>query len=602
MAKEENLRVNIIADKKKLDQGLNEAQSKIKGFAQAAMKAFVALGAAMGVRQLLKFGSESTKLADQQLQNERKLLVALNNRRDAQQRLILQAQQLQKKTRFGDEATIEAQGLLAVLGLTEDQIKSLTPLIQDMATGLGLDLKTASTLVGKSITTTTDALSRYFGTGLEGVIGQSQRAAVLTDTLTTKFKGQAQAMAETGRGPVVQLTNAWGDYREMIGGKVLPIINRLAKAATRTLENMTKESMLLLQQKTRLNTIVESITAVNITNDVRNDLIKQLRDQYPDFLESLTDETTTNETLVKRLKEVNQQYDQRIKLAIQQELITRKSKEIADSIEKEISLRQQLSAQENQLQRTQKLISQSPVASQELLRAQQFHINQIDRINKGIEKQQRVRERLNETIQETTALIGSYNAPDATPTGPEPNIGANIIQNPPLEKIESLKAGLIEVSDASRTMGESLHETSDTWASYVAPKWQALINMTDVVQGAFVDMGSTIGESLGDVLTETGNFGESIKQMLYDVAKSIGRVFISIGSGMALIPSQQAQGLALIAKGIALTTIGQVGGNLIAQSHQSQQQETNELTVAKIDNRYIYLAAQKGQRNIRQIT
>jgi len=90
-----------------------------------------------------------------------------------------------------------------------------------MAAGLGMDMNTAALLAAKSVTTTTDALSRYFGTGLAGVEGQSKRAAVLTEALTKKFDGQAEAVAKVGTGPLVMLKNRYGDLQEATGALIL---------------------------------------------------------------------------------------------------------------------------------------------------------------------------------------------------------------------------------------------------------------------------------------------------------------------------------------------------------------------------------------------
>jgi hypothetical protein len=59
--------------------------------------------------------------------------------------------ELAKKTRFDDDATASGQAALAQFHLTGDQIKNLTPLLQDYAAKTGKDLPSAALDLGKAI-------------------------------------------------------------------------------------------------------------------------------------------------------------------------------------------------------------------------------------------------------------------------------------------------------------------------------------------------------------------------------------------------------------------------------------------------------------------
>lgn len=679
MAKEETLRVNILADKKRLEEGLSGAEKGINKFASSAKKIFLGLGAALGVREIIRFGNEATKAADAQIQAQQSLLVALNNNVSAQRRLIKQSGELQKVTMFGDEATIEAQRQLAVLGLTEDQIKKLIPLVQDMATGLRIDLVSAASLVGKSVSSSTDALARYFKSGLDGVIGQSQRAAVLTETLTKKFEGQAEAAAKVGRGPLVQLKNAWGDYMEVIGGKILPVLSKFANFGTTILQSLSKQSTALIQEKVALNSLINSITSANVTQDLRNTLIKRLQQEYPDFLGNLNAEKVTNQQLADRLNDVNKEYGNKIKLTVQQELINKQAKQIADSLEKEIRLREKLFSAEQRLQRTQELIAKTPVSDEAMLRTQQFEINQVDRLNKGIQDQQEFRSRLNEQNQKAIELldemagktpevieadkkrddgyvkiiktindyknelsdldtqIQNTDASDlATITTLEKkktaieNLIREIEKSTKLKEIKPIEVENI-LPDLEASESSSFDDLVKMWDDLTAAEIRnageieilpdnyltatnAIAQMTKdvnaIMKSGFADAVTGIAESFGNLLTGTGDFAQNMNQMIADLAKNIGRAFIGIGMGYMAIPGMQGKGAELIAAGTALTMMGQIGSNLIAQDKEAYQQKvsagqqtgTTELTVAKIDNRYIYLSNQRGARQMEQIT
>jgi hypothetical protein len=251
MAKKSIGLLNIVfgADLRGFERAMKKAQRSIKKFGTKLGRVGKNLTRNL-TAPLAAFAAVSVKNFDTQIKAETKLLVALKGREDIQKRLITQAKELQTQTLFGDEATIEAQAMLASLGLTEDQIVMLMPQIQNMATGLGMDLVGATSLVSKSVSTTTDALARYFNTGLKGVTGQQERAIVLTQALTDKFDGQAEAAAKVGMGSLIQLKNILGDITEDIGRLVLPHIivlaEKLKKLALKfnTLSEETKKNIL----------------------------------------------------------------------------------------------------------------------------------------------------------------------------------------------------------------------------------------------------------------------------------------------------------------------------------------------------------------------
>ena len=148
------------ADLKGFDRAMKKAQKNLKKFGKNIERTGKKLSTNLTL-PILALGAASVKAFDQQAQAEQKLLTALDGRVGVQQRLIEQAKELQKTTLFGDEETIAAQSMLAMMGLEEAEILKLIPLIQDFAAAKGMDLVTASDLVAKSMGSSTNALSRY---------------------------------------------------------------------------------------------------------------------------------------------------------------------------------------------------------------------------------------------------------------------------------------------------------------------------------------------------------------------------------------------------------------------------------------------------------
>ncbi len=215
------------ADLRGFDKAMKKAQRSIKKFGTNMQRTGKNLSRNLTL-PLAAFAAASVKAFDTQAKAETKLLTALKGREDVQKRLIAQAKELQTQTLFGDEETIAAQAMLATMGLEEEAIMRLIPLVQDMATAKGMNLVQAADLVAKSVGSSTNALSRY-GITITGAVGSQERLNTATEALNKAFGGQAEAVSKVGLGPLTQLKNILGDLSEDIGKIILPTLNDLAK-------------------------------------------------------------------------------------------------------------------------------------------------------------------------------------------------------------------------------------------------------------------------------------------------------------------------------------------------------------------------------------
>ena len=178
---------------------------------------------------LTAFAGASVMAFDKQAKAEAKLRTALKGNEKAFRGLTAQAKELQKVTLFGDEETMAAQSMLASMGLEEEAIQRLIPLVQDMATAKGMNLTAAADLVAKSVGSSTNALSRY-GIQIEGDVGSTERLNSAVEALSGQFDGQSEAAAKAGAGGLKQLQNRFGDLMEDIGGMLIPVMNTLLDA------------------------------------------------------------------------------------------------------------------------------------------------------------------------------------------------------------------------------------------------------------------------------------------------------------------------------------------------------------------------------------
>jgi len=235
----------------KLGANITDFESKMKraqrGFKKTAAN-LKKIGKSMSLSltaPLTAFAAASVKAFDTQAKAEAQLRTALGENEQAFKDVTAQARELQEITLFGDEETIAAASFLAQMGLQEDAIKRLIPLIQDMATAKGMSLSAAADLVAKSVGSSTNALSRY-GIQIEGAVGSTERLDSAVNALSKQFKGQAEAAAKAGTGGLTQLKNSFGDLSEEIGRALMPMLNDLAdklKVIVKGMQDLTAEQI-----------------------------------------------------------------------------------------------------------------------------------------------------------------------------------------------------------------------------------------------------------------------------------------------------------------------------------------------------------------------
>tara|TARA_R100001224_G_scaffold44566_1_gene25718 strand:- start:8515 stop:10341 length:1827 start_codon:yes stop_codon:yes gene_type:complete len=219
--------VKLGADIGEFTSKMRKASTSFKKMGKNIQKAGKTMSMSL-TATLTAFAAASVKAFDTQAQAEAKLSRSLNGNVKAFRRLKKEAQALQKVTLFGDEETMAAQAMLTSMGLEEEAVRRLTPLIQDMATTKNMDLRAAADLVSKSVGSSTNALTRY-GVEITGAVGSSERLESAVKGLSRQFEGQAQSAALAGAGGLKQLSNNFGDLMEKIGEKLMPILNGLVK-------------------------------------------------------------------------------------------------------------------------------------------------------------------------------------------------------------------------------------------------------------------------------------------------------------------------------------------------------------------------------------
>ena len=132
-------------------------------------------------------------------------------------RLRKLASEMQNVTGVGDEVIISAQSILASFVKNEKQVAKLTTTILDLSAGLGIDLNSAANLVGKTIGSTTNSMSRY-GVAVQGAANSNQRINSLVTNTNLLFGDMAKIAGSATLGSLNKLGASFGDLVVGLGG------------------------------------------------------------------------------------------------------------------------------------------------------------------------------------------------------------------------------------------------------------------------------------------------------------------------------------------------------------------------------------------------
>ena len=127
-----------------------------------------------------------------------------------------QASALQKVTGDGDETIINAQSILATFVRNEQAVSELTESTLNLSTALGIDLNSAANLIGKTIGSATNSLTRY-GVSVTGAANSTERINSLIKNVNILFGDMAEAAGAGTLGSVEKLGASLGDLVERLG-------------------------------------------------------------------------------------------------------------------------------------------------------------------------------------------------------------------------------------------------------------------------------------------------------------------------------------------------------------------------------------------------
>jgi len=219
---------------KEMARGSSMASKAYGMFRASAIAAIVGVTAGLvGLTNLMgRFTSASVEAQKQQAQLAAAIRSTGGVAGQTLTSLNAHAAALQKVTNFGDEVTNSAQGiLLTFTRIRGPEFAAATEAVQNVATAMGQDLKSAAIQVGKALNDPLQGMTTLSRSGI--TFSESQKEVVkqmvatgnivgaqtlILKELETQFGGSARAARETLGGALSALGNAWGDLFEMSKG------------------------------------------------------------------------------------------------------------------------------------------------------------------------------------------------------------------------------------------------------------------------------------------------------------------------------------------------------------------------------------------------
>ena len=219
---------------KSVSSGIGSVVGKIGGL----------VAAYAGMRAIKGFISDSIKAANTQIEAETRLETMMMNVKGTtlEQVDVMKkyAGQLQKVGVIGDEVGIRGMAQLATFNLQSDSIETLSKGMYDLAVNQygvnvsGEQMQGIANVIGKAMEGNAGALTRYGVTMTDAEKkqlkfgNQAERSAVIAKVLENNVGGINEAMANTAQGAMAQLNNGWGDMKEEVGKRLLPVLTQFA--------------------------------------------------------------------------------------------------------------------------------------------------------------------------------------------------------------------------------------------------------------------------------------------------------------------------------------------------------------------------------------
>ena len=201
---------------------------------------------ALGARKLITLASESVKAYEEQNRAVIGMETAMKSMGrytpEMSKRMQEFASALQGVTNFGDEATLfGVKFLMTFKDITDDLMPRTITAMADFAAFSGKSMQSAANIFGKASMGQIGELTKV-GISVDRATFKAEGYAGVLRQIEKQVKGQAVAQRNAGTSQT-QLTNAWGDAKEMLGGLIALEVDPFYRDMAKVLGMATKSQI-----------------------------------------------------------------------------------------------------------------------------------------------------------------------------------------------------------------------------------------------------------------------------------------------------------------------------------------------------------------------
>ncbi len=586
------LKVWIGSDTGALEKGLKKSKKEVSAFSSGMKKLGSMIAGAFAVSSVVSFAKECLSLNKVQADAEKKLAAVIKATGGAAgltaDEMKKYASQLQDLTTYGDEVTIDAMAIMSTFkSIKGDVFKQAVASAQDMATVLNTDLNAAVMQIGKALEAPEIGLTALRRSGVSFsqeqikqikqlvAEGKKQEAQlIMLKELQNEFGGAAKAAAGDAYGAATQLTNAWGDLKETIGGMITP-----SEEAIGTLKDGVKSVNHLITDKSIpawkkwIGLLTAGFTPLlNMLN------FKNLLDETD--VNSLREEATQKEIESLKLSEKHL-YQLKMLLVgylnLEDEANLSKDRIIA-AINEEIKKRDQGIMAETEAQRIAREAAAAKIkAEQDKKQAIQDTINMEEKSIEAIGKKIKAFQNLKTATDITDRASLDYYNKEISRLNELIRKTEELSMKRRLAAQKDLDGGPVQIRDIyGGLLGAAMDIKSNTFNTNGIEQFLALMNTVDsvikevkdeiselatIMQAAIGNMAESFGTGIGKMVASGGSFKDlanTIGSSLGDIIAGIGKTAIAAGTGAIAIKGalKLKNPYAAIAAGIALVALG----------------------------------------------
>lgn len=207
------------------------------------------------------------------------------------------ASELQSMSNIGDEQSIQVMAQLATMGRTEEQIQAIMKAAADMSAVTGNSIQNIAVQLNKTYSGLAGELGEA-NSEIRGLSKEELEAGKAIDIIAKQYNGQAAAMADK----TVQLSNAWGDFKENIGRGWDNVTQPVKQFFLDVLDNINEATA-------KTNAIKDAVRKDKAGTSTAADkkLLLQGAQEQLDYTKSLIDETmeilNNEEKLAEKIRE-----------------------------------------------------------------------------------------------------------------------------------------------------------------------------------------------------------------------------------------------------------------------------------------------------------